>query len=133
MARVGVSGEAAADSSYQTFPDTNDDGILSASDALGVINALGRGEGVGELAEFFLTPRTADDQEITQVNGEYNIPVGEKFTLEVGYADLRGGTDATGAFQIRADIIANLPDYIVPVMTETQSSGSMRRLSPTHH
>ncbi len=120
LARVGVSGEAAADSSYQTFPDTNDDGILSASDALGVINALGRGEGVGELAEFFLTPRTADDQEITQVNGEYNIPVGEKFTLEVGYADLRGGTDATGAFQIRADIIANLPDYIVPVMTETQ-------------
>ena len=114
-------GEASADTDEkQYFLDVNNDGRLSASDALGIINAMGRGEGVGELVEMFLTARDKDDNAIPTVNGEYNIPVDEKFFLEVAYSDLRTPLDASGAFQIRADVIASLPDYIVPVMTETQ-------------
>ena len=119
--QAGSEGEASAESDEnQFFLDVNNDGRLTASDALGVINALGRGEGVDELLEMFLTARDADDNAIPMVNGEYNIPVDEKFFLEVAYSDLRVPVNATGAFQIRADVIASLPDYLVPVMTETQ-------------
>ncbi|MAI72271.1 MAG: hypothetical protein CMM01_15360 [Rhodopirellula sp.] len=121
LGKLGVEGEAAASNEEnRLFPDVNNDGRLSASDALGVINAVGRGEGVGELVEMFLTARDKDDNAIETVNGEYNIPVGEKFFLEVAYSDLRTPIDANGAFQLRADVIASLPDYLVPVMRETQ-------------
>ena len=119
--QLGAEGEQSAESDEnQFFPDVNNDGRLTASDALGVINALGRGEGVGELVEIFLSARDKDDNAISTVNGEYNIPVDEKFFLEVAYSDLRTPIDATGIFQLRADLISSLPDYLVPVMTETQ-------------
>ena len=119
--QLGAEGELSAESDEnQFFLDVNNDGRLSASDALGVINALGRGEGVGELVEMFLTARDKDDNAIQTVNGEYNIAVDEKFFLEVAYSDLRTPIDANGIFQIRADVISSLPDYLVPVMTETQ-------------
>jgi hypothetical protein len=119
--QLGAEGEASAETDEnQFFLDVNNDGRLTASDALGIINAMGRGEGVGELVEMFLTARDKDDNAISTVNGEYNIPVGEKFFLEVAYSDLRTPVDASGAFQIRADVITSLPDYLVPVMTETQ-------------
>ena len=121
LGQLGAEGEASAESEEnRLFPDVNNDGRLSASDALGVINALGRGEGVGELVEMFLTARDKDDNAIETINGEYNIPVDEKFFLEVAYSDLRTPIDANGAFQLRADVIASLPDYLVPVMRETQ-------------
>ncbi len=119
--QLGAEGEASAETDEnQFFLDVNNDGRLTASDALGIINAIGRGEGVGELVEMFLTARDKDDNAIPTVNGEYNIPVDEKFFLEVAYSDLRTPVDASGAFQIRADVITSLPDYLVPVMTETQ-------------
>ena len=121
MSSVGPAGEAAAlGDDDLIYPDVNNDGRLTASDALGVINAVGRGEGVGELVEMFLTARDADDNAIDITDGEYNIAVGEKFNLEIAYSDRRTPSEAKGAFQIKADVIANLPDYLVPVMTETQ-------------
>ena len=121
LEQVFVSGESAASSDEKlTYPDVNNDGRLTASDALGVINAMGRGEGVGELVEMFLSARDANDQAIQPINGEYNIPVDEKFFLEIAYSDLRTPTEANGAYQIRADVTANLPDYLVPVMSESQ-------------
>lgn len=121
LGQIGSEGEAAPDSDeYNVYVDTNNDDKITPADALGVINAIGRGEGVGELVEMFLSPRTADDLEMTPVNGEYNIAVGEKFNLEIAYSDLRTGTEAKGAFQIRADVTSSLPDYLAPVMTETQ-------------
>ena len=118
-----VSGESISGSDEEShYPDVNNDGRLSASDALGVINAIGRGEGVNdEVVEMFLSVRDANDQAIApDLAGEYNIPVGEKFFVEIAYSDLRTPQEAKGAYQIRADVTANLPDYLVPVMSETQ-------------
>ena len=127
LTKVGdppVEGEAPSEAGQKyIFADVNDDGVYSPADVLGVINALGRGEGVNNpLAEVYLGLRTADDEAIIKDgNGEYNVDVGEKFHLEVRYSDLRPFFEgATGAFNIKADVIASLPDYLVPVMRETQ-------------
>ena len=123
VARGTVSGEEQSSDSSSIYADVNNDGRVSASDALGVINAVGRGEGVGdELVELFLTARDVNDDAIsTDGFGAYNVNVDEKFFLEVSYSDLRTGGEATGIFQIKTDIIASLPGYLEPVMTETQT------------
>ncbi len=60
------------------FHDVNADGKVTAADALGVINAMSRGEEVGELVEFLLTARDLNDQEILpDANGDINLGVGE--------------------------------------------------------
>ena len=119
-----AAGEAPAQAGQKyVYADVNNDGRYTAADALGVINALGRGEGVDEpLAEMFLGLRTSDDLAIIKdSNGEYNVNVGEKFHLEVRYSDLRPFfVGPTGAFNVKADVISSLPDYLVPVMRETQ-------------
>lgn len=123
LARVGSEGEAAAASESDEqnyFLDVNGDGRLSAADALGVINAVGRGEGSSHMVEMFLSARDTDDNLIQTVGGEYNVNVDEKFFLEVAYADLRLPLDAKGAIQLRTDLITNLPDYLQPVLRETQ-------------
>jgi len=120
LAVAGMAGESESNGSSVYF-DVNNDGRLSASDALGVINAVGRGEAVGELIEMFVGARDVNDNAIsTDVNGHFNVDVDEKFFLEVSYSDLRTPVEAIGVFQIRADIIASLPGYLEPVMTETQ-------------
>ncbi|MDE0862898.1 MAG: VCBS domain-containing protein [Rubripirellula sp.] len=123
VARGTVSGEEQSSDSSSIYADVNNDGRVSASDALGVINAVGRGEGVGdELVELFLTARDVNDDAISPDGfGAYNVNVDEKFFLEVSYSDLRTGGEATGIFQIKTDIIASLPGYLEPVMTETQT------------
>ena len=107
------------------FYDVNADGNISASDALGVINALGRGEEVGELVELLITARTTDDEAIpVDVNGRVNVAVGEVFDLEIAYDDLRtnsfGNISELGVFQLIADIAVSQPDILAPILNETQ-------------
>ncbi len=80
----------------------------------------------GEILSFHLNARTADDvtplTDTTTRRAE--VEVGQVFHLEISYQDLRptgiGGTTEFGAYSIGVDVLASLPDAIVPVLTETQ-------------
>ncbi|MCO8123948.1 cadherin-like domain-containing protein [Stieleria sp. TO1_6] len=102
--------------------DVNADGSVTPSDALSVINALARGEQAGELVEYLLTARDADDNELNATNGVIEVGVGQEnsFFLEVAYNDLRGFGDDLGAFSIFPDLGVTQSGVLRPVLRETQ-------------
>ncbi|WP_165440685.1 dockerin type I domain-containing protein [Rubripirellula amarantea] len=80
----------------------------------------------GEILSFHLNARTADDvTALTDTSTRHTeVEVGQIFHLEISYQDLRepglGETPEFGAYSIGVDVLASLPDAIVPVLTETQ-------------
>ena len=92
-----------------------------------MINALGRGEEVGEIVELVLTARTANDELIApDANGEINVNVGERFDLEVAYDDLRVNQFLQpdvelGVFQLFTDVAVSQPGVLMPILNETQT------------
>ena len=116
-----------ADDGPKMFYDVNRDMKVSASDALTVINAIGRGEEVGELIEIMLNARTTNDELITPgPTGAIQVDVGQVFNLEVSYDDLRTFGNRLGAVQVFGDIeffdaAGNLvTDAVSPVLNEAQ-------------
>ena len=107
------------------YYDVNNDNSISAADALGVINALGEGEGVAKMIELIITARDDQDAMINpDPNGDVNVNVGEKFFIEVSYADLRSSTifstEQKGVFQLLTDLTVSQPDILAPVLNEVQ-------------
>ena len=103
------------------FLDVNNDGKHTAGDSLQVINAMARGEEVGELVELLLTARDLNDNEIVpDGNGIVNIAANQQFNLEVAYNDLRTFGGDIGAFQLFVDIAASTGGILTPVLNETQ-------------
>ncbi|MFK8114283.1 MAG: Ig-like domain-containing protein, partial [Rubripirellula sp.] len=74
---------------------------------------------VGELLELQLSA-TRDGADLLDANRQLSLEVGERFDLEVRYADLRTGEQADGAFTLLTDIASDSPGAIVPVLRETQ-------------
>jgi Bacterial Ig domain/Dockerin type I domain len=121
--RLNVSGEPEvvdADAP-QIYLDVNGDFAVTAGDALAVINAMSRGEEVGEKIEFLLTARDLNDAQILpDANGNINVGVNQPFDLEVSYDDLRLFNSRLGAFQLFTDISVSQGGVLTPILTETQ-------------
>ena len=110
------------------YVDVNGDGMVTANDALQVINALQTGEGVGEMVELTLNARDTQDNEIApDANGDINVQVGQVFNIELGYLDLRQGSNRLGVAKYIADLELgpnnSLAGIVEPVLTETQRIG----------
>lgn len=84
------------------------------------------GDGVGPidpegLVELQLTARSLADESLPlNASGEVEVDVGEIFVLELAYADLREGSDATGIFSLAIDLVTDQGDRLEAVLSETQ-------------
>tara|TARA_R110002049_G_scaffold2750_10_gene22413 strand:+ start:44849 stop:48829 length:3981 start_codon:yes stop_codon:yes gene_type:complete len=124
LSRHGSGQEITEFDESMNFVDVNGDGMVTANDALRVINGLQAGEGVGETVELVLNARTTDDVEITpDGSGDINVGVGEIFHLELGYQDLRGAFNQLGVAKYIADIGISADGVLIPALTETQQLG----------
>ncbi len=117
--------EGFARGDLEHFVDVTATNDVTPLDALRVMNRIARAEGVDELLQLHINPRTAGDQAFSAsafnaATRELTVGVNEVFHLEVLYTDLRGTFDRTGAFAIYTDILLENAGILEPVLTETQ-------------
>ena len=97
---------------------------IRPSDALLVINDIAEnGPRAMEVKQLELHVNIFDlDGNEIQPDASGNIIVAEDeiFEIEIGYTDLRTNFANIGAFQLWVDLLADQPDILEPVVTETQ-------------
>ncbi len=73
------------------------------------------------LVELFLSARDRNDVPIVvDAFGEINVAVGQVFSLELGFLDLRTPPDLDGVSKFVTDIVTSLPGVLAPAVTSTQ-------------
>lgn len=76
-------------------------------------------EEVGELIELRIDA-TRDGESLLDETRNFEATVGDFFTLEVQYEDLRLGDQAIGAFQVLTDVVSSNIESVRPLLAETQ-------------
>ncbi|WP_218934708.1 FG-GAP-like repeat-containing protein [Rosistilla ulvae] len=122
LARHGAGELGSNNSAANRFTDVNADGALTPVDALIVLNRVNRGEGeVDPLLNIKLDVTQDGESILAENTRNFEVNVGEKFDVEVRYADLRTPVDhRLGVFSLYVDILASGIDSFRPVLSETQ-------------
>ncbi len=111
--------------------DASADGRLNALDLGLVINFLvnqsgGEGEsGAGgeetdtKLLSYTIDAKSLDGASLLDEDRHLALAVGDRFTIEIGYVDLRTGDDELGALSLFADLVVSTGGVIRPLSPES--------------
>ncbi|MCY2993165.1 MAG: tandem-95 repeat protein [Planctomycetota bacterium] len=135
-AASGEAGTTSSEAAISGYIDVNGDGLLTPTDALGVINALNGGEGetaTTDLVRYNLTVTDTSNVALpTNADGSFAVTKGQTFRLHGSLQDVRNivmGEGSTGVFAGYINIVAANSSLISLRYGETQQL----LLVPTTH